>query len=217
MTNSRRVSTRAALVAENQGRYFCHCGCGEPIKLLVAHFSTGIPRYRLGHNPQLLKPIPPRRECECGCGQMTGPGKRFVSGHNGRGVPRSAEMRDAVRRAMTGERNHRFGKRPANYLGRYTDDRGYVYVHVAHPFADSKGVVREHRLVMEAHLRATDPSSPHLVEVEGVLYLRPEVDVHHVDGVKRNNDIENLEALSKSDHARRHMSLGTRGRPGPRR
>lgn len=29
--------------------------------------------------------------CECGCGEMTAPGSRFISGHNGRGVKQSEE------------------------------------------------------------------------------------------------------------------------------
>jgi len=38
-------------IKENQGKYFCRCGCGEPIKILFHHHfvSRGIPQYVKGH------------------------------------------------------------------------------------------------------------------------------------------------------------------------
>jgi site-specific DNA recombinase len=45
--------TRADLAAEQQGRYICQCGCGQPIVLRPHHFNTGasVPRIVRGHNP----------------------------------------------------------------------------------------------------------------------------------------------------------------------
>lgn len=105
---------------------------------------------------------------------------------------------------MTGERNHRFGSPPANFIGRTTTREGYVLVHLPeHPFA-VRGNVMEHRVVLETHLREVEPSSPFLREVDGKRYLDRWVDVHHVNGVKDDNRPENLVAMSKRDHAKLH-------------
>ena len=67
----------------------------------------------------------------------------------------------------------------------------YIYfIDKEHPFA-SKGVGRVywHR---------------HLASVKLGRWLRPEEDVHHIDGNSLNNDPDNLEVLSRSEHTRRH-------------
>lgn len=109
---------------------------------------------------------------------------------------------------MTGESNHRFGVTPHNFKGRQIHSEGYVLLFAPdHPFAIAgKKSVMEHRLVLETHLRATDPGSPYLVEVDGVLYLRPEIEVHHRDHDKANNVVENLQPLTKQEHARLHQA-----------
>ena len=64
-----------------------------------------------------------------------------------------------------------------------------------HPFKDSKGYVYEHRLVMEKKLGR---------------YLTKEEVVHHIDGNRLNNDINNLELFSSnSDHLNKcHVHRG---------
>ena len=47
-----------------------------------------------------------------------------------------------------------------------------------------------HRLIYEDYHKVT---------------LLPTTDIHHIDGDKLNNDIENLEAISHAEHSRRHM------------
>jgi hypothetical protein len=123
MTKSRgirvRRGTRTAWVAEQQGQHFCGCGCGEPIQLRPVHFNHGIPAYLHGHTSRIANPNPkqeppPRKLCECGCGELASPGKRFISGHSSWGRKMSAEGRQKLRESKLGERNPMFGKTPAN-------------------------------------------------------------------------------------------------------
>lgn len=73
---------------------------------------------------------------------------------------------------------------------RRSTSTGYEVVYAPdHPRSWSTGYVYSHRVIVEQHL--------------GRLLSRNEV-VHHVDGNRRNNDIENLEILTPSRHSSRH-------------
>lgn len=67
-------------------------------------------------------------------------------------------------------------------------DYNYAVVR-EHPKATINGYVLHHRIVMENHL--------------GRLLADSEV-VHHKNNNKKDNDISNLEVMSKSDHSRMH-------------
>lgn len=87
---------------------------------------------------------------------------------------------------------------------------GYLYEKVRnHPFS-SRDYVLQHRLVLERHLVHTDRSSPLLVSTDGGIFLSPDVVVHHKDFNRLNNNINNLEAMSRAEHMSLHNSLKTK-------
>lgn len=75
--------------------------------------------------------------------------------------------------------------------GRTHDSHGYVLVQMPnHSQAENRGYVREHRIIMEKHI--------------GRLLLTTE-DVHHINGDKQDNRIENLELVAnRSEHIKKH-------------
>lgn len=85
--------------------------------------------------------------------------------------------------------------------GKITEADGYVMIHLPdHPLANNKGYVFEHRLVMEKHL---------------CRYLRREEIVHHKNGSRSDNRLENLELYANNaEHKRHEMKHTTRDRKG---
>lgn len=79
----------------------------------------------------------------------------------------------------------------APHFGNYVNKKA-----IGHPFADKKGCVKEHRLIMEKHLRR---------------YLTKEECVHHINNIRNDNRIENLQLMkSISAHNKLHAELRKR-------
>ena len=64
-------------IKENQGKHFCHCGCGEEIEIRRSHYTTGIPKYVQGHPGKKKRALlvtkwieenQGKHFCHCGCG-----------------------------------------------------------------------------------------------------------------------------------------------------
>ena len=92
---------------------------------------------------------------------------------------------------FTGKSNPRWNN------GMTTHEYGYILIKapIDHPCKDKHGYIREHRLIMEKSIGR---------------YLLPTEDIHHLNGIKTDNRIENLALISnRSEHLREEHRLGT--------
>jgi hypothetical protein len=80
---------------------------------------------------------------------------------------------------------HYGGSNSKHYKGKYIDKRGYIRVNRYHPENNKQITTYEHILVMERHLNRS---------------LKPGEIIHHLDGDKSNNNIENLWLCDHSSH-----------------
>ena len=97
-------------------------------------------------------------------------------------------------KAMSGEHSGNF----KGYLRR--NSHGYILCYrPENPFASTHGLVMEHRLVMEEKLGFVLPK---------------EWDVHHINGIKDDNRIENLALMTHKAHTILHNKAGRGQRKG---
>lgn len=102
---------------------------------------------------------------------------------------------------MRFNRAKQVGEKHPHWQGGRRNFRGYVAIYSPlHPFKDKNNCVREHRLVMEKHLGR---------------FLSKTETIHHVNGIKSDNRLENLKLFSSNqEHLTYHGKQGTiKGRP----
>lgn len=84
------------------------------------------------------------------------------------------------------------GKSNPNWKGGKVFRKGYIYIYSPkHPFKTKENYVTEHRLVMEKQIGR---------------YLKISEVIHHINGIKTDNRIENLIILTKAKHNKIHFS-----------
>lgn len=71
-----------------------------------------------------------------------------------------------------------------------------------HPYANKNGRVLKHRLIVEQNYTLFDKCF--FENINGKIVLKKEVIVHHIDKNHSNNDISNLEILSRGQHTSIH-------------
>jgi len=93
-----------------------------------------------------------------------------------KGIETPEEVKQKIKKAQVGSKSKNWKG------GRLRTSEGYILIwKPEHPFADKKGYVLEHRLVMERILGR---------------YLKREETLHHKNGIKDDNRPENLKLFS---------------------
>lgn len=83
------------------------------------------------------------------------------------------------------------GELHSNWKGGKYKHKGYWLVHKPdHHFATKEGYVYEHRLVYEHYYNCT---------------LLPWIEIHHINGKRDDNRIENLMPVTRADHRKEHQ------------
>ena len=128
--------------------------------------------------------------CHCGCNETlflkdsTNRIRSHILGHHRRN-----------KKATLGEYDNRSGNKSIKWQGgiRKTWNGYIIEIRKGHPRSDRDGYVRQHILVMEKHLNR---------------FLEGYEVVHHKDGNRQNNKIENLELFnSQGEHLKHHKLL----------
>lgn len=108
--------------------------------------------------------------------------------YNGGGAKKGYKLSEAIKIKIseTHKKNklNVGNKSPFWKGGKFKDSKGYIRIKdYTHPFGGSGHYIFEHRLVMEKAIGR---------------YLTPIEVVHHINGIKDDNRIENLELFSES-------------------
>jgi len=81
---------------------------------------------------------------------------------------------------------------------------GTGYIRHKSKVNDSEKFSFNHRLIVLSAILEHDQNHPFLIEVDGIKKLRTEIEVHHIDRNRSNNELSNLLAVTKFAHAQIH-------------
>lgn len=127
--------------------------------------------------------------CMCGCGRKT---KLATVTRRRNGDVKGTPIRFLPNHHLALQRR-RGPNHPLWNGGQHFTKAGYIKIlRPDDPQADSKGYVLEHRVVAR--------------QLVGGRLLRSEENVHHKNGVKTDNRLENLEILTREEHTSIHTT-----------
>jgi hypothetical protein len=113
-----------------------------------------------------------------------------------------------------GENNHQYGltgNKNASFKGNeIISNYGYILEYCpGHPkpcdTANQCTRVRQHRLVIERNYEKFDPC--YFEEIDGWVVLKDEYDIHHINEIKTDNRLENLQILTRDEHTALHNTI----------
>jgi hypothetical protein len=142
-------------------------------------------------NISLVESVP---LCSCGCGGLVAWRKNkkrwniYIYHHHRKGISLTEDHKRKISESGKLERH-------SQWSGGIINSQGYILIkNREHPFANINGYVKEERLVMEKYLGR---------------YLLPEEVIHHVNSIRSDNFIDNLELFpDKKSHDSYHKSKG---------
>lgn len=114
---------------------------------------------------------------------------------------------------FTGENNHQYGlkgDKNASFKGmeRLRNNNSVTEIEIyapEHPHADQRGRVLVHHLVVEQYYSMF--KSEFFDIIDGKYILNKKYVVHHKDGNHNNNDISNLEIMTRGEHTSHHNRI----------
>ncbi len=111
---------------------------------------------------------------------------------------------------FSGKGNHQYGlkgKLNSSFKGDEITHKNHnvidIYVYCPdHPYANECSRIVKHRLIVEQNYKLFNIN--YFDEINGKFYLKKIYQVHHKDGNHNNNDISNLEILTRAEHTSIH-------------
>ena len=80
---------------------------------------------------------------------------------------------------------------------------GYVEIlNENHPYKNKRGYILQHRAIVEENYYLFDQK--YFFEYKGKIYLKKEIEVHHINEIRDDNRIENLIPVTPSEHVAIH-------------
>lgn len=110
---------------------------------------------------------------------------------------------------FSGEGNHQHGlvgHLNSSFKGEEIIHHDYIYEYCPqHPKCNDSGRVRQHRLIIERNYKNYDEI--YFEQINGLFILKDDYVVHHINEIKDDNDLKNLQILTRSEHSTLHNNL----------